>query len=170
MLLSSLVLLLATTVAAPKPASAPGKAAAPPAAAAGAYDAKLAKRVGADERGMRKYVLVILKTGPNKMPEGEQRKAMFAGHFANMEKLASQGKLVVAGPFGKNDEGWRGLFLFAVETTEEARALTATDPVITNGEMVAEFHPWYGSAAAMLLPDLHKRIEPPAPAAPPVAK
>ena len=161
MLLSSLVLLLATTVAAP----ASGKAAPPPAAAAAStYDAKLAKRVGADERGMRKFVLVILKTGPTKVPEGEQRKAMFAGHFANMEKLASQGKLVAAGPFGKNDEGWRGLFLLAVETTEEARALTATDPVVVNGEMVAEFHPWYGSAAVMLLPELHKRVEPPAPA------
>jgi hypothetical protein len=27
--------------------------------------------------------------------------------------------------------------------------------------MVAEFHPWFGSAAAMLLPDLHKRLQPP---------
>ena len=29
-----------------------------------AFDAELAKRVGADERGMRQYVLCILKTGP----------------------------------------------------------------------------------------------------------
>ena len=125
------------------------------------YDAALAKRVGADERGMRPYVLVILKTGPTPVPAGEKRDAMFAGHFANIERLATEGKLVVAGPFGKNEEGWRGLFLFAVSTVEEARALTATDPVIVNGEMVAEFHPWYGSAAAMLLPDLHKQVEPP---------
>ena len=130
-------------------------------AAAPAYDAALAKRVGADERGMRKYVLVILKTGPTPVPKGEKRDAMFAGHFANMERLAKEGKLVVAGPFGQNEDGWRGLFLFAVDDVEAARALTATDPVIVNGEMVAEFHPWYGSAAAMLLPDLHKQVEPP---------
>ena len=130
-------------------------------ATAPAYDAALAKRVGADERGMRKYVLVILKTGPTPMPKGEKRDAMFDGHFANMNRLAEEGKLVVAGPFGKNEEGWRGLFLFAVDDVEAARKLTATDPVIINGEMVAEFHPWYGSAAAMLLPDLHKQVEPP---------
>jgi uncharacterized protein YciI len=125
------------------------------------YDAALAKQVGADERGMRKYVLVILKTGPTRVPDGEKRDAMFAGHFANIGRLAKEGKLVVAGPFGENSEGWRGLFLFAVDSVEEARALTATDPVIVNGEMVAEYHPWYGTAAAMLLPGLHERVQPP---------
>jgi len=110
---------------------------------------------------MRQYVLVILKTGPTPVPKGEKRDAMFVGHFANMNRLAKEGKLILAGPFGDNAQGWRGLFLFAVPTVEEARALTATDPVIVNGEMVAEFYPWYGSAAAMLMPDLHKRLEPP---------
>jgi hypothetical protein len=33
--------------------------------------------------------------------------------------------------------------------------------VIVNGEMVAEFHPWYASAAVMLVPETHKRITPP---------
>jgi hypothetical protein len=33
-----------------------------------AYDAELARALGADELGMRRYVLVILKTGPNKVP------------------------------------------------------------------------------------------------------
>ena len=126
------------------------------------FDAALARQVGADERGMRPYVLVILKTGPTAVAKGEKRDAMFAGHFANMERLAKEGKLALAGPFEENADGWRGLFLFSVATVEDARALTATDPVIVNGEMVAEFHPWYGSAAAMLLPGLHKQVTPPA--------
>ena len=125
------------------------------------YDSALAERLGADQRGMRHYVLVILKTGPNRMPEGEKRKAMFAGHFANIQRLANEGKLAVAGPFEDNPDGWRGLFLFAVADVEEAKRLTATDPVIVNGEMVAEYHPWYGSAAVMMIPETHKRITPP---------
>ena len=145
--------LVATTASAQSPA--------PATAAAPAYDAALAKRLGANAQGMRSYVLVILKTGPTPVPKGERRDAMFAGHFANMERLSEAGKLVVAGPFAKNEEGWRGLFLFAVDSVEEARALTATDPVIVNGEMVAEFHPWFGSAAAMMLPEIHKQITPP---------
>jgi uncharacterized protein YciI len=132
-------------------------AAAPPAT----YDPALAAKVGADERGMRRYVLVVLKTGPRRMPDGDARTAMFAGHMANITRLADAGKLALAGPFAQDPDGWRGLFLLAVESVEEARELTATDPVIVEGEMVAEYHPWYGTAAAMLLPHLHKSITPP---------
>lgn len=126
------------------------------------YDAELARRLGADERGMRPYVLVILKTGPTPMPKGEKRDAMFAGHFANMGRLAKAGKLALAGPFSKDPDGWRGLFVFAVETIEEAKQLTSTDPVIINGEMVAEYHPWYGSAATMMVGEIHDKLTPPA--------
>ena len=56
--------------------------------AAPTFDAALAQRTGADERGMRRYVLVILKTGPTRMPDGEARTAMFAGHMANIGRLA----------------------------------------------------------------------------------
>jgi uncharacterized protein YciI len=129
-----------------------------------AYDRALATRLGADERGMRNYVLVILKTGPTPVPKGAKRDAMFAGHFANMERLSRDGKLVLAGPFDE-DGGWRGLFVFAVADIEEAKRLTATDPVIVNGEMVAEYHRWYGSAATMILPETHARLVPPKPAA-----
>ena len=45
-------------------------------AATPAFDAALAKRTGADERGMRRYVLVVLKTGPTRMPDGDARNAM----------------------------------------------------------------------------------------------
>ena len=132
-------------------------------ASAPSYDAVLAKRLGADERGMHRYVLVILKTGPTRVPDGEARKAMFAGHFANMERLSKAGKLVLAGPFEKDAAGWRGLFVFAVDNVEEATRLVATDPVIVNGEMVAEYHPWYGSAATMMIPELHDKLVPGSP-------
>ena len=137
------------------PAQGAEPAATPPAPV---YDAALAQRLGADEMGMRRYVLVILKTGPTRVPDGDARKAMFAGHFANMERLAKEGKLALAGPFSDDPAGWRGLFLLAVADVEEAKRLTATDPVIVNGEMVAEYHPWFGSAAAMLVPEVHDTL------------
>ena len=130
---------------------------------AAARDVELAKRLGADERGMRQFVLVILKTGPTRVPDGDKRKAMFEGHFANIQRLSKEGKLVLAGPFGDDPEGWRGLFVFAVSEIEEAKRLTATDPVIVNGEMVAEYHSWYGSAATMMIPELHAKIAPKSP-------
>ncbi len=124
------------------------------------FDAEAAQRLGADQRGMRSYVLVVLKTGPNKVAAGKERDEMFAGHFANITRLANEGKLALAGPFDGVD-GWRGLFIFAVKDIEEARQLTATDPVIVKGEMVAEYHKWYGSAAVMDVPRIHETLTAP---------
>lgn len=121
------------------------------------YDEALGTRFGADDYGMRGFVLVILKTGPNKIPAGPERDEMFRGHFANMKRLASEGKLVLAGPLDGVD-GWRGLFVFAVGEIEEARVLASTDPVLKKGEMVAEFHKFYGSAALMGVREVHERL------------
>lgn len=52
---------------------------------------------GADDYGVRRYVLVTLKTGPKMLPEGPERDEVFKGHFANMKRLATEGKLVLAG-------------------------------------------------------------------------
>lgn len=123
-----------------------------------AYDAKLAATLGADDYGMRQYVLVILKTGPKKMPAGKERDDMFKGHMANIQRLASEGKLALAGPLDGKD-GWRGLFVIAVKTIDEAKKLVETDPVIKEGEMVAEYHTYYGSAALMQVNDIHRKVQ-----------
>lgn len=121
------------------------------------YDEALARSLGADDYGMRSYVLVILRTGPTPVPAGEERTAMFQGHFANMQRLASEGKLVLAGPLDGVD-GRRGIFVLNATDIEEARRLVATDPVIEKGEMVADLHTYYGSAALMTINELHGKI------------
>jgi uncharacterized protein YciI len=121
------------------------------------FDPALAAAVGADEHGMRRYVLVILKSSPTPVPPGPARDEMFKGHFANMTRLADEGKLALAGPLDGVD-GWRGLFILAVSDIEEARALVATDPVVAQGEMVPEFHKYYGSAALMLVNEGHGKV------------
>lgn len=127
-----------------------------------AFDPELAKRLGADERGMKMYVLCILKTGPKDTDiKGDQRKEIFAGHFANIGRLADEGKLAVAGPFEKNDKAWRGLYIFNVATIEEAEKLVMRDPAVAAGVFVPDLTLWYGSAAMMVVSETHKRIEKP---------
>ena len=150
---SSLCLALAVLVGCAAPAAAPSASPAP-----GSYDKTLATRLGADERGMRRYVLVVLKTGPAKTPAGPERDEMFRGHFANMKRLSDEGKLALAGPLDGVD-GWRGLFVFAVSDIAEAKKLTETDPVLIKGKMVAEYHKYYGSAALMLVRETHESLE-----------
>ena len=126
------------------------------------FDPELAKRLGADERGMKMFVLCILKTGPKDAEiQGDERKKIFAGHFENISRLADEGKLAVAGPFGKNDKSYRGLYIFNVATIEEAEKLVTLDPAVAAGVFVPDLTLWYGSAAMMVVNDMHKRIEKP---------
>src|SRR6187455_1541223 len=126
------------------------------------FDPELAKKLGADERGMRMYVLCILKTGPRDAEvQGEARKEIFAGHFANIGRLADEGKLAVAGPFEKNDKSYRGLYIFNVATIEEAEKLVLLDPAVKAGIFVPDLTPWYGTAALMVVSETHKKIEKP---------
>lgn len=121
-----------------------------------AYDADLAAKLGADERGMRMYVMCFLKTGPLKVDEAK-RKELMKGHFGMINRLAKEGKLILAGPFTDGGE-FRGIYLFEVKTVEEAKALTETDPSIKEGYFKVELIKWYGSAALMEVNGTHTRI------------
>jgi uncharacterized protein YciI len=129
-----------------------------------AYDSELAKKLGADERGMKMYVLCILKTGPNDANfKGKERDDIFAGHFANINNLADQGRLAVAGPFGANDRNYRGLYIFNVPTIAEAEKLVVLDPAVKAGVFVPELTLWYASASLMATYEIHKKIQKPQP-------
>ena len=123
-----------------------------------AYDEKLAKELGGNENGMKTYVFCLLKTGSNTTATKEERTRYFEGHMANINRLADEGKLVVAGPFMKNDKNYRGIFIFNVSTIEEAQALVDTDPAVKAKIFEAELTPWFCSAALMAVPKTHDKI------------
>ena len=131
--------------------------------AAPRYDAELAKRLGADDIGMRKYVLAILRTGPAKITDEAERKKLFAGHFGMINGLAAEGKLSVAGPLNDPAKVYRGIYVFNVDTVDEARKLTETDPSIKAGIFQVEFIEWYSSAGLMEVNSIHNRIQRPKP-------
>ena len=112
------------------------------------YDEELAKQLGGDDYGMKSYFLVILKTGTNTTADKEQISESFRGHLDNINKLVEQGNMVVAGPLGKNDQQYRGIFILNnISTMEEAKKLLDTDPAINKGLLDYDIYTWYGSAA-----------------------
>jgi uncharacterized protein YciI len=123
------------------------------------FDSTLAKRLGADEYGMKSYVFVLLVTGSNNMAQGAARDSLFSGHLKNIGRLADEGKLVIAGPFGDNDKSYRGIFILNVKTIEEAKKLLDTDPAIHANVLAAELYEWYGSAALSEYLEIHNRIQ-----------
>lgn len=122
------------------------------------YDPELAEKVGADEYGMKKFVIAFLYRGDrvNEYSE-EERAELQKGHMANINRMAEEGKLVLAGPFFGNED-LRGLYFFDVQSLEEAKALTETDPSIKAGVLKMDLKEWYGSAALPLLPELHSKV------------
>ena len=125
------------------------------------FDKKLADSLGADERGMKNYMLVILKTGPRDsvITDKKQREELFKGHFSNMDEMEKSGKLKMAGPFAtKNNLGYRGIFLLDVKTEAEAKSLLEKDPTVKNGIFEVEILPFYGSAAIPMHLKFHKKI------------
>jgi len=112
------------------------------------FDAEKAEKYGADDYGMKKYVFAFLKRGPNRSLPKEEADALQMAHLENIGKLAQEGKLVLAGPFFGNDD-LRGIYIFNVDSLEEAKTLTETDPAIQAGSLTMELKEWYGSAALM---------------------
>ena len=123
------------------------------------YDAQLAAKLGADEYGMRSYVLAVLKTGSADITEKDKRAELFAGHFTNIKRLTDEGKLVLAGPLDDDNGELRGIFILNVATLKEAQELVATDPAINAGIFIVELTRFYGTAGLMQLNDLNNRIQ-----------
>lgn len=122
------------------------------------YDPELAKKLGADDYGMKSYILVILKTGSNTTADKELTSRSFAGHMSNMERLAEEGKLIVAGPIGKNEKSYRGIYILDVASMKEASEILQTDPAIKENLLAADLYKWYGSAALPEYLDAARKI------------
>lgn len=120
-------------------------------------DTALATALGADDYGMKQYVMAFLKRGPNRDRTPAQAAELQKAHLENIGRLAKEGKLVLAGPF-MDDGKMRGIYIFNVTTVEEAQELTASDPAVQAGSLVMELHPWYGSAALMKVNEIHESL------------
>lgn len=121
------------------------------------YDSTRAARLGADNYGMKTYVMAFLKTGPNRPEDSIESVRLQSAHLANISRLAKEGKLVLAGPFYGNDS-LRGIYIFNTDNIEEARQMTETDPAIQQGSLAMELKLWYGSAALVEINGIHKKI------------
>ncbi len=121
------------------------------------YDSLKAKKYGADDYGMKKYVMAFLKRGPNRNLDSIKSAELQMAHLQNIFRLADEGKLVLAGPFLREGD-LRGIYIFDVENVDDAKKLTETDPAIQHGSLVMELIPWYGTAALMEINQISKTI------------
>jgi uncharacterized protein YciI len=92
---------------------------------------------------MEMLFLGLLKRGSSWTPEvTPEILELQEAHLANIERMRESGKLLVAGPFGDDGE-LRGVYIFRVDTLEQALELTDTDPAVKAGRLAFEIHPWW---------------------------
>ena len=96
---------------------------------------------------MKQFVLGLLYKGSAwKQSATDEAQRLQSAHMENINRLVDNGSMAVAGPVDSTGD-LRGLFIFNVDTIEKAKALIATDPAVTAGQLRFELHVWYGPAA-----------------------
>lgn len=110
---------------------------------------------------MRDYVFVFIKTGPTTDLSPEQHQEAFAGHFSNMQRMADEGQLLIAGPMGdpKSDPAHRGIFVFDTEDLDTGMKWAHTDPTTKLGVFVLEGFVFTTDKPLTELPRLEKEDE-----------
>ena len=83
----------------------------------------------------------FLNKGPNRSHDAETAKRLQGEHLAYMDGQSKEGKLVVAGPF-MVDTDRRGIVVYRVASMEEARSRANADPMVKEGRLVVDLHPW----------------------------
>ena len=100
---------------------------------------------GPGDYEMTTYQVAFLRKGPAWTPgDTPELQELQKGHMANIQKMAETGKLLIAGPFSDGGD-LRGMFIFRVDTLEEAKALADQDPAVKAGRLVLEWHPWFAA-------------------------
>ena len=91
---------------------------------------------------MKRYWLVLLKKGPNHNHDSISAEKIQAAHMANINRLAKEGKLIMAGPIGIEDD-LRGIFLMNCADSAEVENFVRTDSAVITGRLIMKYYPWW---------------------------
>jgi uncharacterized protein YciI len=97
------------------------------------------------------YVCVLTKGLYAGVGLKEERIKTQAAQHAYIDRLAREGKLLVAGPVTDASD-WRGLYIFKCASLSEARTLVNADPEVLAGRLRFEIHAWQTAKGSILDP------------------
>ena len=99
---------------------------------------------------MKQYWFVLYTKGDGPALDSLTAATLQKEHLAHQDAQAAKGLIVMAGPYGKNDEGWRGLLLYDCDTREEVEAQLMQDPFVKVGRLTYTIAPWWGAVGTKL--------------------
>ena len=104
------------------------------------YD--LAKDTSVYSGEMKRFWLVHLMKGPNRNQDSASRVKIQSAHIANIVRLAKEGKIIMAGPIGVEDE-LQGIFLMNCKDSTEVESFVKTDTAVITGRLIMKYYPWW---------------------------
>ena len=91
---------------------------------------------------MKQYWLVLLFSGSQRSQDTATAAKIQKAHINNIERLAAEGKIIMAGPMG--DKGnLRGIFIMDGKDSTEIASHIKVDSAILTGRLRFEIHPWW---------------------------
>ncbi|PZR26669.1 MAG: hypothetical protein DI535_13375 [Citrobacter freundii] len=93
---------------------------------------------------MKRFWLVLLKSGNNRDQDSASAAKIQAAHLANISRLAKEGKIIMAGPIGA-EAAIRGIFIMNAKDSAEVAQLVNTDTAVITGRLKMEYYPWWSA-------------------------
>ena len=91
---------------------------------------------------MKRFWLVLLQKGPTRNQDSITAAKIQAAHIANINRLAKEGKLVMAGPIGVEGD-LRGIFIMNCADSAEVEKFVSTDSAVITGRLIMKYYPWW---------------------------
>jgi len=91
---------------------------------------------------MKQYWLVLLYSGNTRSQDSISAAKIQQAHMNNIERLAAEGKIIMAGPMGSKGD-LRGIFIMDGKDSTEIAGHIKLDSAIVTGRLRFEIHPWW---------------------------
>lgn len=98
---------------------------------------------------MQQYYIVFLKKGQKRSQDSTEASELQKQHLAHLNRMAEEGYLSLAGPFGDDGE-IRGIAVYNTPTQKMADSLANIDPMVKAGRLEVEIHPWWAAKGGEL--------------------
>lgn len=99
---------------------------------------------------MKQYWFVLYTKGDAAPLDSARSAELQQAHLDHQAEQGRRGVLVMAGPYGRNDDGWRGLLIYDCDTREEVEGYLKADPFVRSGHLEYALHEWYGAIGTVL--------------------
>ena len=104
---------------------------------------------GEEQQLMQQYFIVFLKKGEDRNQDSLTAAKLQQEHLAHLERMASEGYLSMAGPFG-DDGDIRGIAVYNTPNLKMADSLARLDPMVVAGRLAIEIYPWWAAKGSSL--------------------